>query len=186
MAAAAVPRQRSLQLCLTSQEYARIIRGPGPETRIASTRFLPTLLSLATLSRNYDHDTCGRLLGKAQNSKFVVTTLVVPKQHSINDTYNRSDAVRERYLQLGKCNDASTGSLAWTAATFRTWRVKGAMKVYLVHAHPQGKILEVQDAHEDVPRSINPLAQSANGHYQVCRKAFIALDLWATPKVTMS
>ena len=47
---------------------------------------LPKFLSIASLNTSMNRETCGLLLGKLKGEKFVVTTLLIPKQHSTSDT----------------------------------------------------------------------------------------------------
>ncbi|EIM87188.1 Mov34-domain-containing protein [Stereum hirsutum FP-91666 SS1] len=47
---------------------------------------LNRFLSIAAVNTSMNRETCGLLLGKDKGSKFVVTTLLVPKQHSTSDT----------------------------------------------------------------------------------------------------
>ncbi|KAF5373417.1 hypothetical protein D9615_009472 [Tricholomella constricta] len=47
---------------------------------------LPRFLTIAKANTNLNLETCGLLLGKDRGSKFVVTTLLIPKQHATSDT----------------------------------------------------------------------------------------------------
>ncbi|KAL0945895.1 hypothetical protein HGRIS_012180 [Hohenbuehelia grisea] len=47
---------------------------------------LPRFLSIAKVNTSLNRETCGLLLGKDKGHKFVVTTLLIPKQHSTSDT----------------------------------------------------------------------------------------------------
>ena len=47
---------------------------------------LPKFLSIARVNTLQNRETCGLLLGKDKGSKYVVTTLLIPKQHSTSDT----------------------------------------------------------------------------------------------------
>lgn len=47
---------------------------------------LNRFLSIAAVNTSMNRETCGLLLGKDKGSKFVVTTLLIPKQHSTSDT----------------------------------------------------------------------------------------------------
>ncbi|KAF9237142.1 hypothetical protein BU15DRAFT_63395 [Melanogaster broomeanus] len=69
---------------------------------------LPRFLSVATpASRNHDHQTCGRLLGMAQKSKFVVATLAIPEQHLINDTRTIDEEELVMESERGICDMGS-------------------------------------------------------------------------------
>lgn len=47
---------------------------------------LSRFLSIAKINTSKNRETCGLLLGRDKGSKFVVTTLLIPKQHSTSDT----------------------------------------------------------------------------------------------------
>ncbi|KZT00711.1 Mov34-domain-containing protein [Laetiporus sulphureus 93-53] len=47
---------------------------------------LPRFVSIARVNTLQNRETCGLLLGKDKGSKYVVTTLLIPKQHSTSDT----------------------------------------------------------------------------------------------------
>jgi len=47
---------------------------------------LPRFLNVAAVNTARNRETCGLLLGKDKKSRFVVTTLLIPKQHSTSDT----------------------------------------------------------------------------------------------------
>ncbi|KAF8624346.1 hypothetical protein AX17_007173 [Amanita inopinata Kibby_2008] len=47
---------------------------------------LPRFLAIAKVNTTMNRETCGLLLGKDKGSKYVVTTLLIPKQHSTSDT----------------------------------------------------------------------------------------------------
>lgn len=47
---------------------------------------LPRFLSIASVNTAKNRETCGLLLGKRRSNKYVVTTLLIPKQHSTSDT----------------------------------------------------------------------------------------------------
>ncbi|KAK7678703.1 hypothetical protein QCA50_018285 [Cerrena zonata] len=71
----------------------RIIKGnvKDPNVReLKSVRLprecLPKFLSIARINTLQNRETCGLLLGKDKGDKYVVTTLLVPKQHSTSDT----------------------------------------------------------------------------------------------------
>ncbi|EIN14652.1 Mov34-domain-containing protein [Punctularia strigosozonata HHB-11173 SS5] len=47
---------------------------------------LPRFLAIASINTSKNKETCGLLLGKDKGQKYVVTTLLIPKQHSTSDT----------------------------------------------------------------------------------------------------
>lgn len=71
----------------------RIIRGDGKDPNVRELKSvrlprecLPKFLSIARINTLQNRETCGLLLGKDKGNKFVVTTLLIPKQHSTSDT----------------------------------------------------------------------------------------------------
>lgn len=78
-----------------SQESARIIRDktvvdndrvPELKTVLLPRDCLPRFLSIAALNTARNCETCGLLLGRDQGGKYVVTVLLIPRQHSTSDT----------------------------------------------------------------------------------------------------
>ncbi|KLO07033.1 Mov34-domain-containing protein [Schizopora paradoxa] len=47
---------------------------------------LPRFLSIASVNTAKNRETCGLLLGKLKGERYVVTTLLIPRQHSTSDT----------------------------------------------------------------------------------------------------
>ncbi|KAF8064862.1 hypothetical protein FPV67DRAFT_1671168 [Lyophyllum atratum] len=47
---------------------------------------LPRFLTIAKANTNLNLETCGLLLGRDRGQKFIVTTLLIPKQHATSDT----------------------------------------------------------------------------------------------------
>lgn len=47
---------------------------------------LNRFLTIAKVNTARDRETCGLLLGKDKGSKYLVTTLLIPKQHATSDT----------------------------------------------------------------------------------------------------
>ncbi|KAK0224236.1 hypothetical protein IW262DRAFT_1269407 [Armillaria fumosa] len=47
---------------------------------------LPRFIAIAKVNTMINRETCGLLLGKDKGHKFVVTTMLIPKQHSTSDT----------------------------------------------------------------------------------------------------
>ena len=72
---------------------ARIVPGTSRDASLRELRTiklprecLPKFLSIARVNTLQNRETCGLLLGKDKGSKYVVTTLLIPKQHSTSDT----------------------------------------------------------------------------------------------------
>ncbi|KAM5532979.1 hypothetical protein V8D89_013321 [Ganoderma adspersum] len=72
---------------------ARIVAGNSKDANLCELRTiklprecLPKFLSIARVNTLQNRETCGLLLGKDKGTKYVVTTLLIPKQHSTSDT----------------------------------------------------------------------------------------------------
>ncbi|KAI6039153.1 hypothetical protein EDC04DRAFT_2603401 [Pisolithus marmoratus] len=99
-----------------SQESARIIRDKATEDRAPELKTvllprdcLPRFLSIAALNTARNRETCGLLLGKDQNGKYVVTVLLIPKQHSTSDTCTMD----EEELVMQFTEERSLITLGW-------------------------------------------------------------------------
>ncbi|CDO77414.1 hypothetical protein BN946_scf184857.g21 [Trametes cinnabarina] len=76
-----------------STSAARIVPGSSRDAQVRELRTiklprecLPRFLSIARVNTLQNRETCGLLLGKDKGNKYVVTTLLIPKQHSTSDT----------------------------------------------------------------------------------------------------
>lgn len=104
-----------------SQESARIIReraseDHAPELKAVSLPrdCLPRFLSIAALNTSRNRETCGLLLGKDQKGKYVVTTLLIPRQHSTSDTCTMD----EEELVMQFTEERSLITLGWVSRGF--------------------------------------------------------------------
>ncbi|KAJ8496895.1 hypothetical protein ONZ45_g12270 [Pleurotus djamor] len=70
---------------------------------------LPRFLAIAKVNTELNRETCGLLLGKDKGHKYVVTTLLVPKQHSTSDTCTMD----EEELVLQFTEERSLITLGW-------------------------------------------------------------------------
>ena len=61
-------------------------QGRGLKTVTLPKEVLPRFLAIAKVNTAMNRETCGLLLGKDKGSKYSVTTLLIPKQHSTSDT----------------------------------------------------------------------------------------------------
>lgn len=73
---------------------------------------LPRFLAIAKVNTEMNRETCGLLLGKDKGHKYVVTTLLVPKQHSTSDTCSMD----EEELVLQFTEERSLITLGWVSA----------------------------------------------------------------------
>jgi STAM-binding protein len=75
---------------------------------------LPRFLNVAAVNTARNRETCGLLLGKDKKSKFVVTTLLIPKQHSTSDTCTMD----EEELVMSFTEERSLITLGWVSIIF--------------------------------------------------------------------
>lgn len=73
---------------------------------------LPRFLSIARVNTLHNRETCGLLLGKDKGSKYVVTTLLIPRQHSTSDTCTMD----EEELVLQFTEERHLITLGWVRA----------------------------------------------------------------------
>ena len=99
-----------------SQESARIIRERAAEERVPELKTvslprdcLPRFLSIAALNTSRNRETCGLLLGKDHKGKYLVTTLLIPRQHSTSDTCTMD----EEELVMQFTEERSLITLGW-------------------------------------------------------------------------
>lgn len=72
---------------------------------------LPRFITIASVNTSMNRETCGLLLGKDKGNKFVVTTLLIPKQHSTSDTCTMD----EEELVLQFTEERSLITLGWVS-----------------------------------------------------------------------
>jgi STAM-binding protein len=72
---------------------------------------LPKFLNVAAVNTARNRETCGLLLGKDKKSRFVVTTLLIPKQHSTSDTCTMD----EEELVMSFTEERSLITLGWVS-----------------------------------------------------------------------
>ncbi|KAI0062561.1 hypothetical protein BV25DRAFT_1885276 [Artomyces pyxidatus] len=97
-----------------AQASARIEQSSDPVSRdLKNVNFprecLHRFTSIASINTSRNRETCGLLLGKDRGSKFVVTTLLIPKQHSTSDTCTMD----EEELVLQFTEERSLITLGW-------------------------------------------------------------------------
>ena len=118
---------------------ARIVRAPStsqladPVTRELKRvnlprECLPRFLSIAALNTSRNRETCGLLLGKDKEKKYVVTTLLIPKQHSTSDTCTMD----EEELVLQFTEERSLITLGWVSS----WLCSTGVADVIVNAFP--------------------------------------------------
>ncbi|KAK7446760.1 hypothetical protein VKT23_014456 [Stygiomarasmius scandens] len=84
---------------------------PAPElkTVLLPRESLARFLTIAKVNTSRNRETCGLLLGRAEGRKYVVTTLLIPKQHSTSDTC----AMDEEELVLQFTEERGLITLGW-------------------------------------------------------------------------
>ncbi|KAH9929115.1 uncharacterized protein BXZ73DRAFT_78251 [Epithele typhae] len=94
----------------------RIVAGSSKDAAVQELRTvrlprecLDKFLSIARVNTLQNRETCGLLLGKDKGSKYVVTTLLIPKQHSTSDTC----MMDEEELVLQFTEDRHLITLGW-------------------------------------------------------------------------
>jgi STAM-binding protein len=95
---------------------------------------LPRFLNVAAVNTARNRETCGLLLGKDKKSRFVVTTLLIPKQHSTSDTCTMD----EEELVMSFTEERSLITLGWVCISFsrRMWWVISRFFLSQIHTHP--------------------------------------------------
>jgi len=82
---------------------------------------LSRFTSIASINTARNRETCGLLLGKDKGGRFVVTTLLIPKQHSTSDTC----AMDEEELVMEFTEERSLITLGWVSCRLclriRSW-----------------------------------------------------------------
>lgn len=90
-----IPPKEAVSAPPTSRTFSsqRIVPGGSKDANIRDLKAvrlprecLPKFLSIARVNTLQNRETCGLLLGKDKGNKFVVTTLLIPKQRSTSDT----------------------------------------------------------------------------------------------------
>ena len=88
--------------------------GPDPVARELKPVSFPRdclnrFTSIASINTTRNRETCGLLLGKDKGGRFVVTTLLIPKQHSTSDTCTMD----EEELVMQFTEERSLITLGW-------------------------------------------------------------------------
>ena len=90
-----IPPKEAVSAPPTSSTFntQRIVPGGSKDANIRDLKSvrlprecLPKFLSIARVNTLQNRETCGLLLGKDKGTKFIITTLLIPKQHSTSDT----------------------------------------------------------------------------------------------------
>ena len=94
---------------------------------------LPRFLNVAAVNTARNRETCGLLLGKDKKSRFVVTTLLIPKQHSTSDTCTMD----EEELVMNFTEERSLITLGWVRILFSCWAWRAILFFFSqIHTHP--------------------------------------------------
>lgn len=94
---------------------------------------LPRFLNVAAVNTARNRETCGLLLGKDKKSRFVVTTLLIPKQHSTSDTCTMD----EEELVMSFTEERSLITLGWVRIFLLPLDPRGCFILFSqIHTHP--------------------------------------------------
>jgi len=115
---------------------------PGGSCRVASelrTVFFPRgcvnrFASIASIDTAQNRETYGLLAGKYQGGRLVVSTLLIPKQHTTGDTY----AIDEEELVMQFMEGRSLIILGWVYCHL-CWRIRvlcSLIRYCQIHTHP--------------------------------------------------
>jgi hypothetical protein len=90
--------------------------------------------SVASINTANNRETCGLLLGKSKGGRYVVTTLLIPKQHATSDTC----AIDEEELVTQFTKERSLITLGWVCHHLCWWtRAQCSLVRYCqIHTHP--------------------------------------------------
>jgi hypothetical protein len=90
--------------------------------------------SIASTNTAKNRETCGLLLGKDKGGRYVVTTLLIPKQHGTTDTC----AIDEEELVAQFTEERSLITLGWVRRHLCWWtRAQCSLVRYRqIHTHP--------------------------------------------------
>jgi hypothetical protein len=91
--------------------------------------------SIASINTAKNRETCGLLLGEDKGGRYVVTTLLIPKQHATSDTC----AIDEEELVMQFTEKRSLITLGWVCRHLCSWtRAQCSLVRYCqIHTHPK-------------------------------------------------
>jgi hypothetical protein len=90
--------------------------------------------SIASINTARNRETCGLLLGKYKGGRYVVTSLLIPKQHATGD----SCAIDEEELVMQFTEGRSLIILGWVYCHLFLWIAApfSLVRYYQIHTHP--------------------------------------------------
>ncbi len=97
---------------------------------------LPKFLSIARVNTLQNRETCGLLLGKDKGTKYVVTTLLIPKQHSTSDTC----MMDEEELVLQFTEERHLITLGWVSRPL-FWLIRDTETSPAIDPHPSYAVM---------------------------------------------
>jgi len=98
---------------------------------------LPRFLNVAAVNTARNRETCGLLLGKDKKSRFVVTTLLIPKQHSTSDTCTMD----EEELVMSFTEERSLITLGWVRIPPSRWIQRGDLILSLLDPYTSNPVV---------------------------------------------
>lgn len=126
-----------------SSSSARIVPGSSKDAQVGELRTiklprecLPKFLSIARVNTLQNRETCGLLLGKDKGTKYVVTTLLIPKQHSTSDTC----MMDEEELVLQFTEERHLITLGWVSRPL-FWLIRDTETSPAIDPHPSYAVM---------------------------------------------
>ena len=101
------------RIATASSSERKELSSGGLKTVHFPREVLPRFLSIASLNTAKNRETCGLLMGKVKNERYIVTTLLIPRQHSTSDTCTMD----EEELVLAFSENRSLITLGWVRKT---------------------------------------------------------------------
>jgi STAM-binding protein len=124
---------------LSSELIAPLLGGLRPIASKLRIVFFPRdclnrFVSIASINTAQNRETCGLLLGKYKGGRYVVTTLLIPKQHATGD----SCAIDAEELVMQFTEGRSLIILGWVYRHFCWWTValRSLVRYFQIHTHP--------------------------------------------------
>ncbi|KAJ7107551.1 hypothetical protein C8R44DRAFT_637374 [Mycena epipterygia] len=93
-----IPIPASGRSSRSSSGHGQVRAGPGQRAKLKTVLLpnatLPRFLAIASANTAVNRETCGLLLGRLSDSRYVVETLLIPKQHGTSDTCTMDEEER--------------------------------------------------------------------------------------------
>jgi hypothetical protein len=123
----------------SSELIAPLLGGSRPVASKLRTVLFPRdclnrFASVASINTARNRETCGLLLGKYKGGRYVVTTLLIPKQHATGDTC----AIDEEELVMQFAEERSLIIIGWVYRHLCWWigALCSLVRYCQIHTHP--------------------------------------------------